>query len=157
MKKKAHSVEVLFMLVLFSVFSIMSVMLIFIGSNVYGKIIDSQETSANNRMVLSYITNKIRTCQSEDGIFIEKKNGTDVLVITTCEGEYVYETLIFEEGGKLKEATIEAGDDYNLEFGDVLTVLSDFCIEYDDSKGLIKITIENQGEHSSVNVYTGVR
>ena len=157
MKKKAHSVEILFMLVLFSMFAIMSVMLIFIGANVYGKIIETQEINGNNRMVLSYVTNKVRACQVDNGIFIEEKDGTDVLVITTGEGDDVYETLIFEDGGKLKEATVEIGDDYSLEFGDVLTTVSDFCIEYDDSTGLVKITIETQGERSSVNVYAGVR
>ena len=95
MKRKAHSVEILFMLVLFSIFAIMSVMLIFIGANVYGKIIETQEINGNNRMILSYITNKIRTCQSDNGIFIENKDGTEVLVITTGEGDAVYETLIF--------------------------------------------------------------
>ena len=157
MKRKAHSVEILFMLVLFSIFAIMSVMLIFIGANVYGKIIETQEINGNNRMILSYITNKIRTCQSDNGIFIENKDGTEVLVITTGEGDAVYETLIFEDDGKLKEATIEIGDEYNLEFGEVLASVSDFCVNYDNSTGLVKITIETQGERSSVNVYAGVR
>ena len=57
----------------------------------------------------------------------------------------------------MKEATIEIGDDYNLEFGDVLAAVSDFCVDYDNSTGLVKITIETQGERSSVNVYAGVR
>lgn len=157
MKKKAHSVDVLFMLVLFSVFAVMSVLLILIGSNVYGKIIETQEINGNNRMVLSYITNKIRACQSDNGIFIEEKDGTEVLVITTGTEEDLYETLIFEEDGRLKEATIEAGDDYNLGFGDILTELSDFSVEYDNTTGIIKITIETQGESSSVSVYTGIR
>jgi hypothetical protein len=88
---------------------------------------------------------------------LHEEDGTEVLVITTGEGDAVYETLIFEDDGKLKEATIEIGDDYNLEFGDVLASVSDFCVNYDNSTGLVKITIETQGERSSVNVYAGVR
>ena len=63
MKKKAHSIDMLFMLVLFSVFAVMSVLLILIGSNVYGNIVDSQEVNGSNRNVLSYVTNKVRASQ----------------------------------------------------------------------------------------------
>ena len=61
MKKKAHSIDMLFMLILFSVFAVMSVLLILIGSNVYGKIADNQEVNGNSRKILSYVTNKDRT------------------------------------------------------------------------------------------------
>ena len=49
MKKKSHSISVLFMLVLFTVFAILSVLLIIIGSKVYGNIVDSQEKNGNGR------------------------------------------------------------------------------------------------------------
>ena len=52
MKKKSHSISVLFMLVLFTVFAILSVLLIIIGSKVYGNIVDSQEKNGNGRNVL---------------------------------------------------------------------------------------------------------
>ena len=157
MKKKAHSIDILFMLVLFSIFAIMSVLLILIGSNVYGKITTSQEISGNNRNMLAYITNKVRACQVENGVFIEEKDGTQVLVILSSEGEDVYETLIYEDNGKLKEATIAAGDDYTLDFGDVLAEVSDFEIKLDIATGVLNVMVETQGEKRQVNVYAGGR
>lgn len=157
MKKKAHSIDIIFMLVLFSVFAIMSVLLILIGSNVYGKIATSQEINGNNRTVLSYITNKVRACQVEDGVYLEEKDGTKVLVIVSLEGEEAYETLIFENNGRIKEATIVSGDDYNLEFGDVLTEVSEFSMELNAVTGVLKLTVGTKDETSSVDVYTGNR
>lgn len=157
MKRKAHSIDVIFMLVLFSIFAIMSVLLILIGSNVYGKILSSQEVSGNNRNMLAYITNKVRACQMEDGVFIEEKDGTQVLVILSADGEVVYETLIYEDNGKLKEATIEAGDEYTLDFGDVLAEVSDFRIKFDIATGVLNIMVETDGEKRDVDVYAGGR
>lgn len=155
MKKKAHSIDIIFMLVLFSIFAIMSVLLIMIGSNVYGKITSSQEISGNNRTVLSYITNKVRACQIENGVYMEEKDGTDVLVIVS--GDESYETLIFENNGRLREATIAAGDDYNLEFGDVLADVSEFSMELNTATGILSVTVGTQDEVSSVDIYAGNR
>lgn len=157
MKRKSHSVDIIFMLVLFSIFAIMSVLLILIGSNVYGKIMTSQEISGNNRNMLAYITNKVRACQVENGVYIEEKDGTQVLVICSSHGEDNYETLIYEDNGKIKEATIEAGDDYTLDFGDVLAEVSDFEISLDIATGVLNVTVETDGERRQVNVYAGGR
>ena len=157
MKKKAHSIDIIFMLVLFSIFAVMSVLLILIGSNVYSKITTSQEISGNNRNMLAYITNKVRTCQVENGVYIEEKDGTQVLVILSAQGDDMYETLIYEDNGRLKEATIAAGDEYTLDFGDVLAEVSDFELSLDVATGVLNVTIETQGEKRHVNVYAGGR
>ncbi len=155
MKRKAHSIDIIFMLVLFSIFAIMSVMLILIGSNVYGKIAKTQETNGNNRTVLSYITNKVRTCQSEDGVYIEEKDGKKVLVIETIDGDDAYEMLIYEVNGKLREATIASGDEYTLDFGDVLTQVSYFDISIDNITGILTIAVGTDENVSRTDVYTG--
>ncbi len=155
MKRKAHSIDIVFMLVLFSVFAIMSVMLILIGSNVYGKVIESQDINGNNRMVLSYITNKVRACQIDNGVYIEEKDGTKVLVVKTADGDDVYEMLIYEVDGKLKEATVASGDEYTFDFGDILAEVSDFDISINDVTGVLTIKVGTSGKISGVDVYTG--
>ncbi len=155
MKKKAHSIDMLFMLILFSVFAVMSVLLILIGSNVYGKIADNQEVNGNSRNILSYVTNKVRTCQVKDGVYIEEKDGTPVLVIVNSDDEYGYETLIFEKDGKLKEATILPGFEYNLEFGDILAKVSEFRFEIDRDTGILTLTVGCDGTEKSADIYVG--
>lgn len=156
MKKKAHSIDMLFMLVLFSVFAVMSVLLILIGSNVYGNIVDSQEVNGSNRNVLSYVTNKVRASQVQGGVYIEEKDGVPVLVIENSENDYQYETLIFCRNGKLKEATISMGDDYNLDFGDILAEVSDFTFQIDDSTGILHLKVMYGEKEKSIDLYVGV-
>lgn len=155
MKKKAHSIDMLFMLVLFSVFAIMSVLLIIIGSDVYGKIVDSQEMNSDNRNILSYVTNKVRTSQAENGVYIEEKDGTPVLVIKNSEDEYDFSTLIFFTNGQLKEATISNGDEYNLDFGDILAEVSDFTFGIDEESGVLELSVANGDSEKNIDVYIG--
>lgn len=152
MKKKPHSISVLFMLVLFTVFAILSVLLIIIGSNVYGNIVDSQEKNGNGRNVLSYVTNKVRTAESIGQVFIEEKDGIPVLVISG----YEQETLIFYKDGKLKEATISAGDDYNLYFGDVIATVDNFTFQINKDTNMLKLTVDIDNKLKSIEVYVGV-
>ena len=151
MKKKPHSINVLFMLVLFTIFAIMSVMLIIIGANVYSKIVDSQEENGNARNILSYVTNKVRTNTGEKGIVIDEKDGIPVLVI---ENE-TQKTLIFYTEGKLKEATISSGDDYNLHFGDVICELDDFSFELDRNTNMLKLSVDIGEKNKFVEIYVG--
>lgn len=152
MKKKPHSISVLFMLVLFTVFAILSVLLIIIGSNVYGNIVDSQEKNGNGRNVLSYVTNKVRTAENTGQVFIEEKDGIPVLVISGNEQE----TLIFYKDGKLKEATISVGDDYNLYFGDVIATVDNFTFLINKDTNMLKLTVDIDNKVKSIEVYVGV-
>ena len=152
MKKKPHSISVLFMLVLFTIFAVLSVLLIIIGSNVYGNIVDSQEKNGNGRNILSYVTNKVRTAESTGQVFIEEKEGIPVLVISGNEQE----TLIFYKDGNLKEATISAGDDYNLFFGDVIATVDNFSFQINKDTNMLKLSVDIDNKVKSIEVYVGV-
>lgn len=151
MKKKPHSISVLFMLVLFTVFAVLSVLLIIVGSKVYGNIVDSQETNGNGRNILSYVTNKVRSCQTLGKVYIEEKEGVPVLVIEDKE----LETLIFFHEGKLKEATISAGDDYNLHFGDIIAEVNDFTFKINKDTNMLKLTVDIDNKVKYIEVYVG--
>lgn len=155
MKKKAHSIDMLFMLVLFAIFAVMSVMLILMGSNVYGKIVDSSENNNNARNILSYVTNKVRTSSVENGVYVEEKDGVPVLVIENVEADYEYKTLIFCNDGKLKESTIARNDDYNLDFGDILAEVKGFNVTIDQTTKVLTISIESENQKKSIDVYVG--
>ncbi len=149
MKNKTHSINVLFMLLLFTLFAVLSVLLIIVGSNVYKNIVDSQEKNGTARNMLSYVTNKVRTCTDE--VFIEEKDGVKVLVV----GIESQETLIFFTDGELREATISEGDDYNLHFGDVIGNAEEFDFELNEHTNMLKLKIVINGKPKTIEVYIG--
>lgn len=149
MKNKSHSVNAMFMLVLFTLFAVLSVLLIIIGSNVYKNIVDSQEKNGTARNMLSYVTNKVRTSTKE--VFVEEKDGVQVLVIEVDSQE----TLIFFRDGELKEATIAAGDDYNLDFGDVIGYADLFSFELNKNTNMLKLKVVIDGKSKIIETYIG--
>lgn len=151
MKKRNHSVSVVFTLMLFTIFAVLSVLLIIIGSNVYSKVVESQEKNGNSRNIISYVTNKVRNCTDTDRISIEEKDGVPVLVIGGDEQD----TLIFYYDGKLKEATISPGDDYNLFFGDVIAIADKFDFDINKDTDMLNLTVKIDNATKSINVYIG--
>lgn len=151
MKKKEHSVSIVFTLMLFTIFALLSVLLIMIGSSVYGNVVASQAQNGNGRNALSYVTNKVRTCSDSSKIYIEEKDGVPVLVINGDNQN----TLIFFHEGVLKEATIMAGDDYNLHFGETIASVDAFTFKINEETDMLKLTVNIDGSIKSIYVYIG--
>lgn len=147
MKKKNHSIEFVFVLILFSLFIVMCVILINFGSSVYKNISDSQELNNEKRTTLSYVVNKIRS-SSLEMVSIDEKNGTKVLVIDNEGTSSEYQTIIFCNDGYLKEATIMKGDEYTLDFGSNLLKIDGFDIEIAGNLVTFKLTDKYNDEYT---------
>lgn len=154
MERKKHSIDVLFMFVLFAIFAVLSVLIIFIGSGVYGRITENKEINEQTRTTLSYITNKVRETDGEDNVFLMEKEGNQVLVLRHEYDDYSSDTWIYEYNSKLMEMTVDAGDEFELRFGDVLIDTSDVRFYIDEEKKLLKVSIFDKNEkESKVSIY----
>ena len=88
-------VPVLFVLTLFLLLSVMAVAVILAGSSVYEKIAANMEKNYDQRVTLSYLTTKIRQNDSNGNIYVERKNGADMLAIKEVYGLDEYVTYIY--------------------------------------------------------------
>ncbi len=154
MGKKKHSIDVIFMFVLFTFFAILSVLIIVIGSGVYEKISNNKALNEQSRTTLSYVVNKVRGAESEYSVRMEQAEGKDVLVIDNEIEGMKMSTLLFVKNGKLKEATIMTGDEYTLDFGDIVIDVNDFYFDINEEDGLLTVgIIDTQGYESKTSVY----
>lgn len=145
MKKKSHSIDFIFVMLLFFIFIVMSVILVVIGSNVYNKISDRQNENSMVRAALSYVSNKIQTSNYlEDKVSVTKYNDTQVLVINYNDGGVEYSTLIFYKDGYIREANILKGSEYTLDFGTNLIKAKDFNFEIDNENGCVRISVTDE-------------
>ena len=69
--ERRHMVDVLFVLTLFCVFALCSILLIAVGAKVYQNTINSMETHFTSTTSLSYITEKIRQNDTSSGILMK--------------------------------------------------------------------------------------
>ncbi len=153
MKKKSHSIDFLFIVILFFVFVVICVLLVSIGSNAYKTMSDRQTNNNMARTTLSYITNKVRQCSGNESITIEEKNGVKILNIHNKSDANDYSTLIFYRNGYLKEATVLANDDYTLDFGSNLIQLKGFDMSISQDGATLFVTVvDNNDTKTTLNV-----
>ncbi len=154
MERKKHSIDVLFMFVLFAVFAILSVLIIFIGSGVYSRITENKVINEQTRTTLSYIANKVRETDGIENIYSTEKEGSQVLVLKAEYEDYAADTWIYEYDSKLMEMTVDSGDEFELRFGDVLLDTDGVEFYIDEEEKLLKVSIfDKNAKESKVSIY----
>lgn len=148
--ERRHMVDVLFVLTLFCVFALCSILLIAVGAKVYQNTINSMETHFTSTTSLSYITEKIRQNDTSSGILIEEFGGKDALVLINEFNGEEYGTYIYSYAGHLKELFTKRSIHLSPEAGQDILEISDFIITELD-EGLYEITLIDD-EHKSETI-----
>lgn len=140
---KSHVAEVIFPLVLFGVFAVMSLFLVLIGSDVYTKIVSNTKDNARIRTSVSYLANKLRTYDSEEyNVYVENISGIDVLVLEEEVAGNYYQNLVYYYEGSLREVMIQKGSDFLPEFGDMLVNdITGFWVEANATQDVISFVV----------------
>ena len=135
-----HMVDVLFVLTLFCVFALCSVLLIAVGAKVYQNTINSMETHFTSTTALSYISEKVRQNDNSNGIIIEEFGNGNALVFLNKYNDEEYCTYIYSYAGHLKELFSKRSISLSPEAGQDILAISDFIIE-ELEPGLYEITL----------------
>ena len=147
-RESRHMVDVLFVLTLFCVFALCSILLIAVGAKVYQNTINSMDTHFTSTTSLSYITEKIRQNDKSGGIAIEEFHGNDALVLISEYNNEEYCTYIYSYGGHLKELFSKRSILLSPEAGQDILAISDFIIT-EPEKGLYEVTLIDDKHRSS--------
>ena len=102
-RAKRHITDVLFTLTLFAVFAAASLIVVFIGAEVYSATITRADTSFEINSTLSFVTTKIRQHDSFGAVRLDNISGIPALVLTQAIGEAYFETWIYHYDGVLRE------------------------------------------------------
>ena len=129
--KKKHTVESLFVLIIFAIFMVTSLMIVMIGANVYRGVV--ADTDANNalRSSCSYIANKVRSADSADAVHVTEINGIEALTIDADYGEESFRTYIYYHEGYLKESFVLEDQPFSPDFGEKVIQVDRFQMQQD--------------------------
>lgn len=153
MKKQPHSIEVVFVFILFSIFAILSMLLIFIGSENYQSIIEAQDSNMNSRTGLSYISNKIHANDRKNAVSIDTIDGVSVLALQFQGDGTEYKNLIYCYDGAIREALTFPDMDFDLSYGEVLIPAQSLNMEYREEDNTVYIElIETDGSKKNVQI-----
>lgn len=145
--ERRHMVDILFVLTLFCVFAVCSILLIAVGAKVYQNTLDSMETHFTSTTSLSYITEKIRQNDYSGKVCIEEFGGNDALVLLNEYNDEEYCTYIYSYAGQLKELFTKKDINLSPEAGRNILEISDFSITEVD-EGLFAITLVDASHRS---------
>ena len=112
MKKSfQHTIDFLFPIALFFVFSSTAIVVLLLSANIYKGVVGDSERNFESGTALSYITQKIR--QNDDSgassIYLSEFDSINALAIAHEYDEQTYITYIYEIDGELKESFLQEG------------------------------------------------
>lgn len=151
-RSQNHTIDFLFPLALFFVFSATALVILLFAANVYKTIVNDSTSRFEQQTSLSYVTNKIR--QSDAGgssnIYLDQFDGCDALAIKQSYADTAYITYIYESAGELKEIFLQEGVTAPAQAGTTILSIEDFQMK-ELSSGLFQFTcISADGSEDSV-------
>lgn len=150
-KEEQHSIDFIFVLLLFFVFSMSTLAVIYIGSHIYTKTTNALETNYHNHTVMEYIVEKVRQGNSFHQIEVKNIDGINVL----CIHDQICTTYIYNDQHQLKELFIYHDDQFSKESGTSIMDVDDVSFSIHNSLLKINVTINNQSQTSYISILGG--
>lgn len=139
---KGQSISGLFTMLLFLVFVLCVLFSVLMGSQVYENITKRSDENFSGTTALSYIANKIRQGDRQDGVDIIEVDDTSVLQLKQKIGEETYHTWIYWKDGSIRELFTDENSGLGLEDGLEILECSGLSMEKKGSS----IILQTQGE-----------
>lgn len=148
--RRAHMVDVLFILALFCVFAASALMVVVIGADVYQGTVRGMERNFNLYTSLNYLTQKVRQYDTEGAVSIGEIEGQDALVLEERVGDGVYQTFIYYWDGALRELFVMQDSSADASGGQEILQIGGFAVEQEGS--LFRFTVQDLGGEKASTV-----
>ena len=129
-KYKNHSIDVVFVLLLFCAFAASALMTLLFGTSSYSKVTDTMEQNYRLRVYSGYIAEKLRHCENAESIQIGKFGGQDAIIMNSTAGGEKCVTYIYYYDGSIRELFTEQDSGLGPEAGEVIIEAAGFRAEY---------------------------
>lgn len=136
MKRKQHSIDFVFVLILFCFFTFASLSVVQIGFKIYQSITSTMENNFQINTPSQYVIEKIHCDYFQGNIELTTIDNENALAIHTSDN---YITYLYQDNNKLKELFTQETTKPTLASGDAIMDLDDLKIEKVNDH-LIKLT-----------------
>ena len=127
--EKQNQFPFILIMLLYLIIVILSVLIIFLGKNIYDNINEERNTNYNLRVSLSYIANKVRQSDKGGAVELRQVNGENALVLNEEYDDEEYQTWIYFYEGGIYEMLTDSGSTFELSDGMKLLDADVFNIE----------------------------
>lgn len=159
-KNKSFFVNFLCIIGILGAFAIASLVLANVGVRVYKNIVVENANNFKLRTSLSYVATKVRQADAEGKVYLDNREGIDLLVMEEELEEGTYERLIYFDHGKLYEVFHDKGGEFYLgdgAYGYEIMEIEDFRMQAMGDSGLKFTAVNGSGEEESLVLYLRTR
>lgn len=152
-ERKSFLVNFICAIGILGTFATVSLVLAYVGVGVYKNIVAENAQNYKLRTSLSYVATKVRQLDADNKIYIEKREGIDVLVMEQEIENEPYETLIYFYQGHIYEVFHEKGQGLYLPDGGCeILEIDQFTMEQRESNLLYFNAKEVDGQEESITL-----
>jgi hypothetical protein len=152
--RREHSIDTLFMLLLFGLFTLLLVLLLLFSVQGEKTAVSGLDEQNNLRTSMSYLTGKFRQHDDVDSVSAGQVEDTCALCFTDTISDRTFDTYIYLDDGFLKEVYTAAGRTPTKAMGTPLCSLEDFTIEETDGLYHICLT-DTDGRQAELYLHPG--
>lgn len=152
-----HIVDTLFVLALFAVFAICSMLLITFGANIYKKTVDNLDEHYNLTTSTTYITEKFRHSDSAGAHSVTSFGDGNAFKINSIVDNVHYSTYIYQDNGYLKELYTKSENPLPPESGQRLLPINSFDVEKKNDYTYIFSIEDTSGQRTSFTLSSKCR
>ena len=151
-----HSIDKVFVFLLFGLFAILIVTVLLLGVNNYKSLLNRNNEAYNERIAINYIAEKVRHNDIAGGIsvgdFFQKNDGISTLYIYQEINKDRYVTRIYYYKGYIRELFSLDGMEVQPEDGNTIMKASDLSFSI-HSRQLTIQCIDEDGAQSDLSLY----
>lgn len=151
-QKTKHTIDLLFPIVLFVIFTLSAVVVILLATRIYESTTSSSSLNSVSRTALTYISEKIHANDHLTSIDIESFDGVDAIALHHVGEKEGYTTYIYFHDGSLKELFIKDSVPPTTALGDSIAKLSEFSIKQLNSSLFLLSCVDQNGNTTSTVV-----
>jgi cell division protein FtsX len=131
LQKQKHTIDILFVLTLFLLFVIITLLILMMGANTYKNVSSTVTARYNETTCMSYIANKVRSYDENGEVYISKINNIPSLMLKQTIDDETYLTYLYAYEGKLMELNCMENDiSVTADSGSAIVDLSELQMQY---------------------------
>lgn len=155
MKRYVHTIDVVFVLVLFCVFSMSLLFVLMSGARAYHGIKSSLEEQYSSHTCVSYLSAKLKHYDNEGAVRVGELDGVTALCLSEYFDDREYITYIYYDNGYVKELFADAILEFTAEDGsNIIAVQNLEFVQVEDNLIYIECTGTND---NALRLYISLR
>ena len=153
-RENQHMIDILFVLSLFCVFAVSSVVIILFGAHIYRSTVSQMDDNYTARTSIAYITEKVRQADEKNAIEIRNENGHQILMMTTMIDDTAYATSLYEYDGWLYELFAHTDIELPLDAGQPIMEIQELTFSQISPRLLSVSFVDGTGDSTSLYIST---